>query len=85
MTIMMTEDQTKLTKRDLRGFRTEAVELILHAQEQGGRVKVSKRGHAIIAYRGKTCSIARNLKLQTRTAQNARAAVKRLFREEVTT
>lgn len=75
------EEPPLLTKRDLRGFETEARDLLLLAQEKGIRIRVSARGHAILlGDNGMTASIPRSLKLQNRGAQNSRAAVARLIR-----
>ena len=72
----------RLTRADLRGFDGHAKDLILWAQAKGARIKISKRGHAIVRYRNRSTSVARNLKMQTRTAQNSRSAVKRLFSDK---
>ena len=71
-----------VTRADLRGFSTEAKRLIMWAQEQGCRVRISKRGHAIIlAPDGvRTASVARDIALSNRAGQNARADVRRILK-----
>lgn len=71
----------QLGRADLKGFDREAQDLILWAQDQGGRVRVSNRTHAIIYGRdGESAAIARKMKSQGRTYLNSKAAVRRLFR-----
>lgn len=77
----MTEYE-RITKQDLRNFDDAATQLILWAQEQGARIKISNRRHAVIlAPDGRTACVPRNLRLANRSAQNARAGVRRLFKE----
>jgi len=74
---------SRVGKGDLRGWSTEAVEVILWAQEQGARVRISKRGHAILlGPDGRTSSVARSLPRNCRASLNAWADVRRLFRDE---
>lgn len=70
-----------VTKADLKGFDKEAQELLLWAQEQGARIRVSNRRHALVYGPDgvSSTSVARNMKSHCRTAHNARAAVARLF------
>lgn len=70
-------------RRDLRRFDADARKLLLWAQDQGAVIKISRRGHAIVrAPDGQgTASVPPNQKMQCRTAQNSRAAVRRLFKE----
>lgn len=77
----MTELQ-KVTRADLKRFSGEATDLIMWAQEQGCRIKISNRNHAVVlAPDGEgTACVPRNLRLANRAAQNARAGVKRLFK-----
>lgn len=71
-----------LGRADLRLFDRKAQDLLLWAQEQGARIRVSRRGHAIIlAPNGGTAAIARKSKAPNRAAKNAQADVKRLFRD----
>lgn len=71
----------KITKADLRGFDSASTELILWAQMRGAKVRISKRNHAIIlGPNGRTAAVPRNMKMQNRGSQNARAGVARLFR-----
>lgn len=77
----MTEYE-RIGKTDLRNFDNAAKELILWAQDQGARIKISNRRHAVIlAPNGETSCVPRNLRLANRSAQNARAGVKRLFKD----
>lgn len=70
-------------RADLKAFDRQAQDLILWAQEQGARIRVSRRGHAIImAPNGGTAAIARKSKAPNRAAKNGAADVKRLFREQ---
>ena len=69
----------RLTRADLRGFDGHAKDLILWAQSKGAVIKLSKRNHAIVRFAGRSTAVPRQMKMQTRTAQNARCGVKRLF------
>lgn len=69
-------------RRDLRHFDREATELILTAQKSGLRVRISKRGHAILmGPKGGTCAVPQKMKSRNRTAQNTYADVARLLKE----
>lgn len=71
----------KVTRADLRKFDKESTQLILEAQEKGARVRISRRGHAILhGPHGGTASVPGTLRLANRSAQNARAGVARLFK-----
>lgn len=69
-----------VSKRDLKGFDKESAELILWAQEQGARIRVSSRGHAIVyGPNGGSAAVSPNSKSVNRAAKNNRAGVRRLF------
>jgi hypothetical protein len=71
-----------VTRGDLRHFDGEATRLILWAQEQGARVKISKRGHAIIyGPNGGTAAVSSKSTGRNRSSQNTAADVRRLFKE----
>lgn len=73
----------RLTRADLRGFDREAQKLLLWAQDQGARIRVTRRGHAVVyAPNGQTETVPPNLRTGNRSAQNARAGVTRLFRKD---
>lgn len=74
--------EEKVTRADLRHFDGEATRLILWAQEQGARVRISKRGHAILhGPNGRTASISPKSKSSNRAGKNNTADVRRLFRD----
>lgn len=69
-----------LTAKELSGFDLDARELILTAIDAGCTGRVSRKGHAILRNNtGVTSSVSRHLTTQNRTAQNARAQIKRLI------
>lgn len=71
-----------VSRKDLRGFDGEATRLLLWAQDQGARIRISKRGHAIVfGPNGRSTTIPPNMRSGNRSAQNARAAIARLFKE----
>lgn len=71
-----------VTRSDLRHFDGEATRLILWAQEQGARVRISKRGHAILHGPGGTsASVSSKSKSGNRASQNNAAGVRRLFKK----
>lgn len=73
-----------LTRAELRGFDEEATELVMTAIGHGCLGRLSSKGHVILrSPTGETTAIPRNMSAQNRTAQNARAAVKRLLREPI--
>lgn len=68
-------------KSDLRGWSTESVQVILWAQEQGARVRISSRGHArLLGPDGRTAGVAAKLPRATRASLNAWADARRLVR-----
>lgn len=70
-------------RRDLRSFDDDAVKLLLWAQEQGARIRITRKGHAIVyAPGGGSACVPPNLRQANRSAQNARAGVARLFRKD---
>lgn len=74
----------KVTRGDLRSFDGEATRLLLWAQDQGARIRITKRGHAVVYSPdgvSSTC-VPPNLKQANRSAQNARAGIARMFRAE---
>lgn len=71
-----------VTRQDLRSFDRLATELVLGAQARGARVRISNRGHAIVYANGSSASVSPNLCVANRAAQNAKAAIARLFREK---
>lgn len=73
----------KVNRADLRHFDGEATRLILWAQEQGARVRISKRGHALLyGPNGATASVSSKSKGANRASKNNEAGVRRLFKEE---
>jgi len=69
-----------LGRGDLLGFDQEAKDLILEAMEIGCLGRVSTKGHCILRNNvGGTASIPRNMTAPNRTAQNARADIRRLM------
>lgn len=73
----------KYTRNDLRGFDQESQDLILEAQRKGARIRVSSRNHAIVyGPQGGTAAIPRSMKSHSRSAQNTRAEMVRLFAKE---
>src|SRR5699024_3392439 len=71
-----------LTRNDLVAFDQEAKQLILRAIDAGCVGRIPSKGHCIL--RGSsdsTASIPRNMTSPNRTAQNARADVKRMLSE----
>jgi hypothetical protein len=70
----------QLTRADLGTFDREATELVLEAMRAGCVGRVSSRGHAILRNNaGGSVSVPRNMTSPNRTAQNARADMKRLL------
>lgn len=69
-------------RQDLRGFDSRSAELILWAQTQGARVRISNRGHAILfgPYGGTAC-VAPKSNTGNRSYMNARSAVNRLLKK----
>lgn len=75
-------DLPPVTRADLRKFDGESTRLIIWAQDQGARVRISKRGHAIIyGPSGGSASVSSKSTSQNRAGKNNRAGVTRLFRE----
>lgn len=72
----------QVSRSNLKGFDGEATRLLLWAQEQGARVRVTKRGHAVVYGPDgvKTTTVPPNLKSINRGAKNAQAGVARLFK-----
>lgn len=70
----------RLTRADLITFDREAKDLILEAMDVGCLGRISSKGHCILRNNaGGSTSIPRNMSSPNRTAQNARADMKRLF------
>jgi hypothetical protein len=70
---------TRTTASELKTFDQEAKDLIMGLEAIGCRVRVSRKGHAIIANDvGMTCSVSRNMTSPNRSAQNVRAEVKKI-------
>lgn len=70
----------RLTRADLVTFDQEAKDLILEAMSIGCVGRVSSKGHAILRNNaGGSTSVPRNLTSPNRSAQNARADMKRLI------
>lgn len=70
----------QLTRADLITFDREAKDLILEAMDVGCLGRVSSKGHCILRNNaGGSTSIPRNMTSPNRTAQNARAKMKRLL------
>lgn len=80
----MTKDIDPITRADLKGFDGESTRLLLWAQEQGARIRITKRGHAVVyAPDGvSTTTVPPNLKSINRVAKNAQAGVARLFKKK---
>lgn len=72
----------RLTSKDLAAFDKEARQMILDAQDRGARVRVSNRNHALVFGPNGSTAIARKTTSSARSAQNARAALERILREE---
>lgn len=70
-----------MNRQDLKGFDKESTELLLWAQGQGARIRVTKGGHAFVYAPDKTSSttVPPNLKKGNRSAQNARAQIAKMF------
>lgn len=72
----------RLTRADLPTFDQEAKSLILGAMDIGCVGRISSKGHCILHNNtGGTASVPPNLTSQNRTAQNARADMRRLMAE----
>lgn len=72
---------TTVGRNDLPGFDRDAKKLIVFAVELGAQVRISSKGHAILrGPDGKTVAVPRSLRTGNRGGQNAKAAVKRMFR-----
>ncbi|MDX3020066.1 hypothetical protein [Streptomyces acidiscabies] len=72
----------RLTRADLPTFDREAKSLVLAAMNIGCVGRISTKGHCILHNNtGGTASVPPNLTSQNRTAQNARADVRRLMAE----
>jgi hypothetical protein len=70
-----------LTSRDLRGFDEESRKLLLWAQEQGARLRITANGHCFVyGPDGRTTTVPPNMRSGNRSAQNSRAGVRRLFK-----
>ena len=78
----MNKPAKHLTRKDLAGFDKDAIELLLWAQDQGARLRVTKKGHCLVyAPDGEsTATVPPNFKSVNRGGSNARAAVSRLFK-----
>lgn len=73
-----------LTARDLGGFDKHAKALILQAIEHGCTGRVSAKGHCILRNtHGDTTAVPRSMSVANRSAQNSRAAVRRLITEQI--
>ena len=74
----------RVTRADLKGFDRTAQDLILDAQAQGARIRVSNRGHALVYGPDGESSTAvpRKMKNRNRAHQNTMAALKRMFKED---
>ena len=69
-----------LARSDLTTFDKEAKALILAAIEAGCIGRVSNRGHCILRNdAGQTTAVPRNMTTPNRSAQNAKAQVRRLL------
>lgn len=70
-----------LKAKDLKGFDAESRKLLLWAQEQGARLRVTANGHCFVyGPDGRTASVPPNLKSRNRSSQNSRAGIYRLFK-----
>lgn len=70
----------QLGRNDLLAFDRLAKELILEAIELGCTGRISAKGHCILRNRtGDTAAVPRHMTAPNRTAQNARAQVRRLL------
>lgn len=75
-------DAPKVTRADLRHFDGEATRLILWAQEQGARIRISKRGHALVyGPNGGSAAISPKSKGHNRSSHNTKSEVSRLFKK----
>ena len=73
----------QLSRKDLAAFDQESKELILKAIDAGCIARISAKGHCILRNNsGGTASMPRHLTAPNRTAQNARADLKRLLAEQ---
>jgi hypothetical protein len=74
----------RVTRADLKGFDKESTRLLLWAQDQGARIRVTKRGHAVVyAPDGvSTTTVPPNLKSVNRGRKNAEAALSRILRKK---
>lgn len=80
---MSGKDWRAYTKQELRGFDADATRLILWAQERGCVTHVSRKGHAVLrSPNGKTTAVPRLMKSRNRAAQNSRAQVRRILRDD---
>lgn len=72
----------KVGRADLRHFDGESTRLILWAQDQGARVRISKRGHAILyGPNGGSAAVSSKSKNNNRADKNNAAGVRRLFKK----
>ncbi|UJW28827.1 hypothetical protein L3Q67_26565 [Saccharothrix sp. AJ9571] len=72
----------RLTRNELTTFDKEATDLILQAMEIGCLGRVSAKGHCVLRNNaGGSITVSRNLTSPNRTAQNARADLRRLIAE----
>lgn len=78
----MADETPKVSRADLRHFDGEATRLILWAQDQGARVRISKRGHAILyGPNGGSASVSSKSTSHNRASKNNAAGVRRLFKK----
>lgn len=72
----------EVTRADLKHFDGEATRLILWAQDQGARIRISRRGHALVyGPNGGSAAISPKSKGLNRSSKNTSADVRRLFRK----
>lgn len=75
-------DTPKVTRADLRHFDGEATRLILWAQEQGARIRISRKGHALVyGPKGGSASISQKTRGRNRSSHNTKSEVSRLFKK----
>lgn len=73
-----------ITRSDLKHFDKQVQDLLLWAQSQGARVRLTKNGHAFVyAPDGeRTTTVPPKSKKQNRSGENTVAAVRRLFKKD---
>lgn len=74
--------RARLTRNDLRGFDQASRDLLLNAQDQGARIRITRNGHAVVhGPYGLSTTVAPNLTYANRTAKNAKAGIARVLRK----